>query len=174
MASFSDEAVYFHENIVWGHHVYKLVWFPDIGEVLQPLREEDDHDHFAVPYSSSWSSSLNANLVRWSYWSFCWVIGNNVEHCKRFWGRCHTPARTVRYNYIIQKSRLQQCPISYMQIFLVSVKFICLLNNILHGMWHTCVAHCGQYWYDHDPRNLVICTISFPLPWSKSTLRMGC
>ena len=52
MASFSDEAVYLHENVVRGHHVYKHVWSPDIGEMLQLLREEDnDRDSFAVPYS---------------------------------------------------------------------------------------------------------------------------
>ena len=42
MASFSDEAVYLHENVVRGQHVYKRVWSPDISEVLQFLWEDDN------------------------------------------------------------------------------------------------------------------------------------
>ena len=32
------------ESVVRGHHVYKAVWTPVIGE-LQPLRVEDDNEH---------------------------------------------------------------------------------------------------------------------------------
>ena len=48
MASLTDEdaAAYLHER---GHHIYKRVRPPTVGEVLQPTREEkNDHDHFAV------------------------------------------------------------------------------------------------------------------------------
>ena len=48
----------------------------------------------------------------------------------------HSPsAGTVRYNYITQKVGNEGCPKSYMQkkYFLVSVKFLCPINNILYG-----------------------------------------
>ena len=41
--------VYLHESVVRGHHIYKRVWSPIIGEVLELLREEEsEHDRFAV------------------------------------------------------------------------------------------------------------------------------
>ena len=44
-----DEAVYLHESVVQGHHVYKRVWSPVVGEILQLSCEEDnDHDRFSV------------------------------------------------------------------------------------------------------------------------------
>ena len=49
MANTSDEVVFLHESVVRGHHVYKRVWSPAIGEVLQLLQEEDNAlDRFAV------------------------------------------------------------------------------------------------------------------------------
>ena len=50
MASLTDEdaAVYLHESVVRGHHIYKRVRSPTVGEVLQLTREErNDHDRFA-------------------------------------------------------------------------------------------------------------------------------
>ena len=48
-ASLTDEDdVYLHESVVRGHHIYKRVWSPIIGEVLELLREESEHDRFAV------------------------------------------------------------------------------------------------------------------------------
>ena len=50
MASLTDEdtAAYLHES-VRGHHIYKRVRSPTVGEVLQLMREErNDHDRFAV------------------------------------------------------------------------------------------------------------------------------
>ena len=45
----SDEAVYLHESVVQGHHVYKRAWSPVVGEILQLSCEEDnDHYHFSV------------------------------------------------------------------------------------------------------------------------------
>ena len=44
-----DEAVNLHESVVRGHHVYKRVWSPVVGEILQLSCEEDnDHDRFSV------------------------------------------------------------------------------------------------------------------------------
>ena len=49
MASTAEDAVYLHERVVRGHHIYKRVWSPTIGEVLQLSREEgNEHDRFAV------------------------------------------------------------------------------------------------------------------------------
>ena len=47
MASLIDEdaAAYPHESVVRGHHIYKRVRSPTVGEVLQHTREErNDHD----------------------------------------------------------------------------------------------------------------------------------
>ena len=69
MASLTDEdgAVYLHESVVRGHHIYKRVLSPTVGEVLQLTREErNDHDRFAVwrirsPSASSlWYSSSSS------------------------------------------------------------------------------------------------------------------
>ena len=52
-----DEAVYLHESVVRGHHVYKRVWSPVVGEILQLSCEDDnDHDRFSV-------SVMKAELV---------------------------------------------------------------------------------------------------------------
>ena len=49
MASASLTGVYLHESVVRGHHIYKRVWSPIIGDVLELLREEEsEHDRFAV------------------------------------------------------------------------------------------------------------------------------
>ena len=51
MASLTDEdaAAYLHESVVRGHHIYKRLRSPTVGEVLQLTREErNNHDRFAV------------------------------------------------------------------------------------------------------------------------------
>ena len=52
MASVSltdEDGVYVDESVVRGHHIYKRVWSPIVGEVLELLREEEnEHDRFAV------------------------------------------------------------------------------------------------------------------------------
>ena len=49
MASASLTGVYLHGSVVRGRHIYKRVWSPIIGEVLELLREEEsEHDRFAV------------------------------------------------------------------------------------------------------------------------------
>ena len=41
--------MYLHESVVRSHLIYKRVWSPIIGEVLELLREEEsEHDRFAV------------------------------------------------------------------------------------------------------------------------------
>ena len=46
------------DSVIRGHHVYKRVWEPFIGETLQVSREEDNiHDRWAV------SVVLNGNIV---------------------------------------------------------------------------------------------------------------
>ena len=41
-----DETVYLHESVVRGHHVYKTVWSPVVGEILQ--LSCNNHDRFSV------------------------------------------------------------------------------------------------------------------------------
>ena len=51
-----DAAAYLHKR---GHHIYKRVRSPTVGEVLQLTREErNDHDRFAVC-----QNSITFNLV---------------------------------------------------------------------------------------------------------------
>ena len=44
MVSLECHAVYEKESVVRGHHVYKVIWTPVIGEELE-VRTEDDNDH---------------------------------------------------------------------------------------------------------------------------------
>ena len=39
MSSLRETAVYFHANVIHGHHIYKTIWTPTIGEVLQVSKE---------------------------------------------------------------------------------------------------------------------------------------
>ena len=49
MASQECRAVYEKESVVRGHHVYKAIWTPVIGEELEVKTEEDNnHDQHAV------------------------------------------------------------------------------------------------------------------------------
>ena len=46
MASTVEEAVYLRESVILGHHVYKAVWNPVLGEVhCLVLEEGNKHDH---------------------------------------------------------------------------------------------------------------------------------
>ena len=48
MAS-GEDVILVYESIVRGHHVYKDIWTPMIGELLEVQREpENEHDHRAV------------------------------------------------------------------------------------------------------------------------------
>ena len=45
MASAVEEAVYLHKSVIWGHHIYKAVWNPVVGEVrCLALKEGIKHD----------------------------------------------------------------------------------------------------------------------------------
>ena len=49
MASAVEEAVYLHESVIRGHHIYKAVWNPVLGELhYLALEEGNEHDRFAV------------------------------------------------------------------------------------------------------------------------------
>jgi hypothetical protein len=48
MAS-EEDAILVYESVIRGHHVYKDIWIPMIGEILEVQREpENEHDHRAV------------------------------------------------------------------------------------------------------------------------------
>ena len=49
MANAVEEAVYLQESVIRGHHIYKAVWNPVLGEVhILALEEGNEHDRFAV------------------------------------------------------------------------------------------------------------------------------
>ena len=49
MASTVEEALYLYKSDIRGHHVYKAVWNPVLGEVHCPALEEgNEHDRFAI------------------------------------------------------------------------------------------------------------------------------
>ena len=49
IASQECRAVYEKESVVRGHHVYKAIWTPVIGEELEVKTDEDNnHDQHAV------------------------------------------------------------------------------------------------------------------------------
>ena len=42
-------AIFCKESVVRGHHVYKAVWIPFVGEILDARREdENSHDRHSV------------------------------------------------------------------------------------------------------------------------------
>ena len=44
-----SDAIYLYESVIRGHHVYKDVWTPSIGEILQVARDTDsNHNWFSV------------------------------------------------------------------------------------------------------------------------------
>ena len=44
-----EDAVYLHGSVIQGHHIYKSVWTPVLGEVLSvSIEEGNSHDRFAV------------------------------------------------------------------------------------------------------------------------------
>ena len=48
MAS-EEDVILIHESLIRGHHVYKDIWTPTIGEILEVQREpENEHDRRAV------------------------------------------------------------------------------------------------------------------------------
>ena len=44
-----DEAVFCYQSVVRGHHVYKAIWTPKLGEILKVFPEpSNDHDRRAL------------------------------------------------------------------------------------------------------------------------------
>ena len=50
MASTVEEALYLHESVICGHHVYKAVWNPVLGEVHCLALEEGNENDCFLPY----------------------------------------------------------------------------------------------------------------------------
>ena len=49
MAAGDEEAVFHLESTIRGHHVYKTIWTPTVGEALQVVQEpSNSHDAYAV------------------------------------------------------------------------------------------------------------------------------
>ena len=49
MASPSEEAICIHYSVIRGHHIYKQIWTPNIGEVIRVDKEPGNvHDKHAV------------------------------------------------------------------------------------------------------------------------------
>lgn len=45
----NKEAVCLHDSVIRGHHIYKTMWTPVLGEVnYLEIEEGNEHDHFAV------------------------------------------------------------------------------------------------------------------------------
>ena len=63
MASQECRAVYEKESVVRGHHVYKAIWTPAIGEELE-VRTEDDNDHDQHAKSTALSLNVTSYALR--------------------------------------------------------------------------------------------------------------
>ena len=46
----SDRVIYMHEDVIRGHHVYKEIWIPVCGEVLE-VTKEPDNAHYRLAIS---------------------------------------------------------------------------------------------------------------------------
>ena len=45
----SGDAIFVLSSVIHGHHIYKTVWSPSTGEILEAACEPDNpHDHHAV------------------------------------------------------------------------------------------------------------------------------
>ena len=45
----SGNAIFVLSSVICGHHIYKTVWSPSTGEILEAAREPDNpHDHHTV------------------------------------------------------------------------------------------------------------------------------
>ena len=45
----SGDAIFVLSSVIRGHHIYKTVWSPSTGEILEAAREPDNpHDHHVV------------------------------------------------------------------------------------------------------------------------------
>ena len=45
VSDYDEDAILIHESTIRGHHVYKDIWTPTMGEILEVQREpENEHD----------------------------------------------------------------------------------------------------------------------------------
>ena len=48
-APVSDDSIFLHESVIRGHHIFKGIWTPRTGEIVQVRQEaENPHDRNAV------------------------------------------------------------------------------------------------------------------------------
>ena len=48
-APVSDDSIVLHETVIWGHHIFKGIWTPRTGEIVQVRQEAGNpHDRNAV------------------------------------------------------------------------------------------------------------------------------
>ena len=81
----ADEASYLFESVVRDHHVYKQLWSPAIGEVLQLTPEEiNEHDRFAacLVKGDVVVGFVPRELSR-KIWHFLKVMSSTATHCPR-------------------------------------------------------------------------------------------
>lgn len=78
MASQGASNTYEKASVVRGHHIYKVIWTPTVGEILQ-LRAEDDneHDEHAVAVLKAGST---VGHVPYSMSRVCWFFLNRGGH----------------------------------------------------------------------------------------------
>ena len=45
----SDDSIFLHESVIRGHHIFKGIWTPRTGEIVQVRQEAGNpHDRYAV------------------------------------------------------------------------------------------------------------------------------
>ena len=70
-----DNAVLLHETVIRGHHIYKSVWSPTLGEIVSVDREHGNtHDSHAVCLLQGGSIIGHAPRELAEY--FCFFLGH--------------------------------------------------------------------------------------------------
>ena len=71
----SGDAIFVLSSVIRGHHIYKTVWSPSTGEILEAAHEPDNpHDHLPCVYGKqkrSLASYLDAS-VEYSFFPKSW------------------------------------------------------------------------------------------------------
>ena len=73
LAAMGEAATWSKESVVRGHHVYKTVWMPYIGQCLRVSREENnDHDDYAISVINTSGTVVGHALRKMSrtFWYF--------------------------------------------------------------------------------------------------------
>ena len=90
MASISEE-FHVYPSVVRGHHIYKRIWTPDIGELLNVITEDsNEHDAHAVAVLKS--DHIVGHVPRSS--SYDCLLFDIVTH-----GHTHTRILTIQPLY---------------------------------------------------------------------------